>query len=47
MATGKVTIGNGGSYTGIVEYNDNAIATAEQLLEQFSVVESSVVVTSQ
>ena len=47
VATGKVTIGNGGSYTGIVEYNGDAIATAEQLLEQFSIVESSVVVTSQ
>jgi hypothetical protein len=48
IATGTVTIGNAATPNkATVEYNKDAIATAEQLLQNFTVTENSVVVTSQ
>jgi hypothetical protein len=48
IATGPVTIGLASTPTkATVEYNANAIATAEELLENFTVTEDSIVVTSQ
>jgi len=47
VATGSITIGNSPSNKATVEYNSDAINTAEQLLQNFSVNVSSVVVTSQ
>ena len=48
IATGPITIGLASNSTkATVEYNSDAINTAEQLLENFTVTEDSIVVTSQ